>query len=274
VSEIVALVLGRELQARLREGLRARAPVRFISRCREVAPAVASADAAAVILELRDADGLPTAPTIRQLRQAFPGVPVLALCPVAQPSAQDLLAAAQAGVSGLILRDVGDAGSALREALDHADDDCTARRVLAELGDAVATEALPILEFCLTRARYRLTVEDVAAALGMHRKTLLGRLARAGLPAPLALIGWCRLLLAARLMQQRGRALEQIALQLDFPSGASLRNMLARYTGLKANAVRDGQGFERVLAAFRGAIGSPPARLGGARSTPTGVGSA
>ncbi|MFL5574366.1 MAG: helix-turn-helix domain-containing protein [Gemmatimonadaceae bacterium] len=255
VGDVVALVLARERQARLRDGLRERAPVRFVSRCREVAHAVAEGAVAATVLELRDADGTPTAPTIRQLRAAFPRTPVLALAPGGSAAAgHELVAAVQAGANGIILEGVEDAGVALLDALDHAEDECVARLVMAELWSLLPDEARPVVEFCLTQARRPLAVDEVAAALGMCRRTLGRRLRRAGLPSPLAVIGWCRLLVAARVMEERGRTLEQVALRLQFPGAASLRNMLARYTALRPREVRENGGLRCVLFAFRRVI--------------------
>jgi AraC-like DNA-binding protein len=251
---VVAVVLAREQQARLAAALRARAVVRFVGRWREVLPALAAGRAAAVILEPRDADGAPAAPTVAQLRRAFPYTPVLVLCPLTPAAAPDILAAAKAGASGLIVRDAGDAGAALAAALDAASGECAARLALDELGALVPSDVRPILEFCLTHAERRLTVDDVANALGMHRKTLAARLARAGMPTPLALIGWCRLLAAARAMEEGGRTLEQVALRLEFPGAAALRNMLARYTRLTPREVRAPGGLRAVVAAFRQAL--------------------
>lgn len=265
-SDVVALVLARERRARLSAGLRERALVRFVTRCREVAPAVGVGPVAATLLELRDADGTPTAPTIRHLRTDYPRTPVLALAPREAVTGHELLAAVQAGANGIILEDVEDAGVALLDALDHAGDECVARLVTAELGPLLTDEARPVLEFCLTQARYPLTVDEVAAALGMCRRTLGRRLARAGLPSPLGIIGWCRLLVAARAMEEGGRTLEQVALRLQFAGAASLRNMLARYTGLRPREVRENGGLRCVLSAFRqaiaaaGAIAFAPAR--------------
>ena len=253
-SDVVALVLARERQARLRTGLRERALVRFVARCREVVPAVAAGFVAASLLELRDADGAPTAPTIRHLRTEYPRTPVLALAPRGAVAGHDLVAVVQAGANGIILEGVEDEGVALLAALEQADDECVARLVMAEVGPLLSDEARPVVEYCLTQARRPMTVDDAAAALGMCRRTLGRRLARAGLPSPLAVIGWCRLLVAARAMEEGGRTLEQVALRLEFPGAASLRNMLSRYTGLRPREVREGGGLRRVLLAFREAV--------------------
>ena len=65
-----------------------------------------------------------------------------------------------------------------------------------------------------------------------------------------AMIAWCRLITAARLLEDPGRTVEQVALLLDFPSGASLRNMLKRYTGLAPGEVRENGGMRCVIHAF------------------------
>ena len=253
-GEVVALVLASDRQARLRAGLRQRSAVRFVARCREVAPAVAEGPAAAALLELRDADGTPTPPTIRQLRGSFPRMPVIAMAPPGSLSGHELVAAVQAGANGLILQGVEDAGVALLDAIDHADDECTTRVVMAELGPTLPAAARPVVEYALSQARGPVTVDEVADALGMTRRTLARRLARTGLPSPLAVIGWCRLLLAARAMEDGGRTLEQIAHQLDFPGAAALRNMLVRYTALRPREVRENGGLRCVLFALRRAI--------------------
>ena len=68
---------------------------------------------------------------------------------------------------------------------------------------------------------------------------------------------------AARLLDDPGRTIEQVALKLDFPSGAALRNMFKRYTGLRTTEVRENGGvrclvhtFKRELAAV--SAGKPP----------------
>jgi AraC-like DNA-binding protein len=87
--------------------------------------------------------------------------------------------------------------------------------------------------------------------MGVHRKTLVDRLKAAHLPSPRAMIGWCRLLMAARLLDDPGRTVEQVALKLDFPSGAALRNMFKRYTGLRTTEVRENGGVRCLLHAFK-----------------------
>lgn len=248
---VAGIVRGREAQARFREALRGRADFVAVATCRELRALVTTRSVAAAIVEPRDADGLLTAPTVRWLREGFPHMPVIAYCTVAQIAAADLLALAQADVSALVVQGIDDAGALLESALEDAGDRALARRAWASVRDDVPAAARPVVELCLASARQAPTVADVARALGVHRKTLGDRLARAGLPTPQAILGWCRLLLAARLMEDPHRPLERIALDLRFPGAASLRNMLRRYTGLSPREVRERGGFELVLASFQ-----------------------
>lgn len=255
MPEVVALVFGRDVQARLHEALEERAELCVVFTCHELYEAVATGRISAVVAELRDSNGTLTAETIRRLRHEYPTVPVLAYCVASQPHAADLLAVAQAGVTGLLLRGIDDARPALHSALEAAEDACVARLAFANLAPFVNPQARPIVEYCLAHARHALTVDTVSRALGMHRKTLGARLSHSHLPPPQAVIGWCRLVLAARLMEDVGRPLERIAIELNYPSSAALRNMLARYTGLKIADVRGPNAFSRVLDAFATMVG-------------------
>lgn len=254
--EVAALVMNREGLARLRDGLRSVASLRPVTTCRELVAAVHGGIVGGAVVELRDAEGTPAAPTVRRLREGYPLVPILAYVSMERTDGRDLLEIANAGVSALIVRGMDDEGIALRDALVSAQDDATARRAMAELAAVVPEPARVVVEYCLTHARQAPTVADVARALGMHRKTLCARLVRAGLPSPQGVIGWCRLLHAAHMMEDVSRPLEHIALQLEFSSAASLRNMLHRYTGLRPNEVRQNGGFVCVLHALRRALAS------------------
>jgi transcriptional regulator GlxA family with amidase domain len=99
-------------------------------------------------------------------------------------------------------------------------------------------------------------VADLANALGYHRKTLVNHCTQARVPPPQELMAWCRLTVAAGLLQTTPRTIESVALGLDFPSDTALRNMMKRYTGLRASEVRAAGGMRAVIAAFEAALGS------------------
>jgi AraC-like DNA-binding protein len=249
---MIVAVLLRELAARARihDALRGHAAVRLCENQEELLTLVAEGLAAIVVVDLRDRSGASTLPAVHAIREGFPSVPVIGYVHVGTGASRDIIALARAGVNDLILRGIDDVGSAMRSAITSAQDQSAARDVLAMLEPVVPRSLTPFVAFCLEQARRAITVPEAAAALGVHRKTLVDRLAAAGFPTPSAMIAWCRLITAARLLEDPGRTVEQVALLLDFPSGASLRNMLKRYTGLAPGEVRENGGMRCVIHAF------------------------
>jgi transcriptional regulator GlxA family with amidase domain len=154
-----------------------------------------------------------------------------------------------------VIHGLDDVGIALRGAVTSALRRCTATRAMRELAPHVPAALRPLLRFCLEEAERAPTVEDVARALGVHRKTLVNRLRDASMPGPSALLGWCRLVIAAQLLEDPERPVEQVAYALNFPSAAAFRNMLRRYTGLAPGEVRINGGLNCVLHAFRRSVG-------------------
>jgi transcriptional regulator GlxA family with amidase domain len=238
-------------RARIQDALRGFARVALCEREADLLTMLGNATVSVIVVEPRDRTGTPTIPFVRAMREQFPNVPVVAYCAITPYTSSDVLALARAGVNDLILRDIDDERVALRSALDAAHEHCLAERALEALTPAVPPSVLPFLTFCLQNAARPLTVGEAARALGVHRKTLVDRLTAAGLPSPSAIISWCRLLAASRLLEDAGRPVEQVALLLDFPSGASLRNMLKRYTGLRPAEIRENGGVACALHIMR-----------------------
>ncbi|MGQ0648325.1 MAG: helix-turn-helix domain-containing protein [Gemmatimonadaceae bacterium] len=213
-----------------------------------------------VVLDMRDTLGESTLPAVRRIREDFPSVPVVLYTAISPSISRDMLEFARAGVNDLVLRGVDDVKVTLRASLTSAADHCSARAIAAEVESLVPPNVAAMIRYCLENGRRALTVEDVAAALNVHRKTLVDRLNSAGLPTPSAIIAWCRLLVSARLLEDPGRSVEQVALLLDFPSGTSMRNMVKRYTGLRTGEVRENGGLRCVLHAFKRELSPTPDR--------------
>ena len=246
-----ALVWDSASRARMQDALRGQASVRFCEQQGELVALVENGLATVVVLDMRDREGNSTLDVVRHVRDSFPSIPVVLYCAISPETSRDVLAFARAGVNDLVLRDVDDLRHTMRAALSSAADHCSARGILRELEGVVPANILPMIRFCLENGRRALTVEDLASALNVHRKTLVDRLSNAGFPSPSAVIAWCRLLVSARLLEDSGRSIEQVALLLDFPSGTSMRNMVKRYTGLRPGEIRQNGGVRCVLHAFK-----------------------
>lgn len=258
---VIVAVLVRELgaRARIQDALRGHSAVRNCDEQDELLALVAEGLVGVAVVDLHDRSGAPTLPLVRTIREGYPSVPVVAYCSLTPDSSREILALARAGVNDLILRGVDDGGVALRSVITTALEHCGARHVLEAISPVVPASVLPFIRYALEHARQAVTVADAAAALGVHRKTLVDRLATAGLPTPSAMIAWCRLTLAAQMLEDPARSVEQIALLLDFSSAAALRNMLKRYTGLSPREVRENGGLRCVLHALRQTL-APPSR--------------
>jgi AraC-like DNA-binding protein len=252
---VAALVVNRQARARIRDAIPAATPVEIYERAADLLDAVRSGSVLFVILEPRDAAGTLTDAVARVICEGYPTVPVIAYGAPSPFASRDILALARAGVHELVLRGLDDVGIALRAALASATRRRTADHVMREIGPLLTAPARALVRYFLEHAERAPTVSDVARALGVHRKTLVNRLRSARLPPPSSLLGWCRLFVAARLLEDPMRPVEQVAHELDFPSGAALRNMLRRYTGLRPQDVREVGGIARVLDAFRRSIG-------------------
>jgi AraC-like DNA-binding protein len=260
---VAALVRDPNSRARLTDALRSEAPIRFCARLTEVLAMVEAGLANLVVVDHRDYDGSPTLPSIRRLRDEYPSVPIVVYLPMSAVVSGAVMEYAKAGVSQLVFQGVDDLKASLRSAVHTALDQVSAVALGADLEPLIPPTIVPFLRYCLEHARRDITVEEVAAAMGVHRKTLVDRLKAARLPSPRAMIGWCRLLMAARMLDDPGRTVEQVALKLDFPSGAALRNMFKRYTGLRTTEVRENGGVRCLLHAFKRELaavnaGNPP----------------
>lgn len=217
---------------------------------------------AAVILEARDAAGVPTTSFVAQLCDHLPAVPIIGYCDVAPRGGGDAVALVRAGVHDIVLRGVDDGAIALRDALLGASHCTAANRVMSVLKAIVHPCVLPLLEHCVRFGRRPMTVAAVAQALGVHRKTLVNQCSRAKLPPPAIVLGWCRLFLAAALLERKSYAIERIALELDYPSSTALRNTFRRYVGATATQVRSQGGLEFVLDYFEGRVKAAQSGVG------------
>lgn len=253
---VIGLVHGAAERARIASTLRARAmePV-FVDRIGELTAAVAQARApvAAIIVEVRDADGLPVHEIVGDLHAGGTGTPLVAYCRPGAEHSSDIRALVLAGAHQLLFHGIDDAGIALRHILDAAQRAAVGERAREELMRVVPPKLSAFVSH-VTRYPETEKVAEVANALGYNRKTLVNHCAQAGFLPPHELLCWCRLAVAGELMASSCRTIEAIANQLEFASDTSLRNMMKRYTGLKASEVRERGGARCVVGAMRSVL--------------------
>jgi AraC-like DNA-binding protein len=248
---VAALVTNGVTDACLWNAIRGRANLVTCGRIHELLALLATEHVDLMVVSPWDAAGDRVAPVLRQVRDRLPSVPIAIYCELTADAVREVVPLTKAGADEVIFHAADDHAAALWSRLLVSVSRHAADEALAALHSQLSPAAEPVISYCLTRAEAGISVAEVAEALQVHRKTLVNRMAAAGLPAPACLISWCRLLLAARLLEEPGRAVEQVALKLGFGSGAALRNMLRRYTGLRPSELREHGGMRCLLERFR-----------------------
>jgi AraC-like DNA-binding protein len=216
--------------------------------------AVAKGHPRLLACEPNDARGESTESLVESVSKDYSSVGIVGIVPLSRIDGGALVRLVQAGAHAILLAD--DRLTSL---------DC--RRVLTEAvvksgvsaGQTGIVRAAPrqvrrLLEYGFRYAHEPVTVAMAALSLGVNRKTLFWWCAETGLPAPQQLLGWCRLLAAATLLEDAGRRVDHIALDLDFPSGTALRNLLYRYCGVSPSQLRCGGAVAVIRRQFLAAV--------------------
>lgn len=252
---IGALIFDRERRKRVQQAFQQVGALEFFRSDKLLRAAIHSGSVQVVITELRDPQGRLMADQIRRIHDEFPSIPIIAYTELIRQRTKDALWAAHAGVRDIILREYDDSECMARSIVRMTDANIVAAKVLEAFGAELPMGAREVFDFCFRNAQHGLTVGAVAGHLRASRKTLRNRLVLVDLPPPHKILGWSRLLLAMRLVDQGDQSVEEIAYELNFPSGASLRNMLKRYVGLSPKEVKRRGGFAYMLSAFTHALG-------------------
>lgn len=187
----------------------------------------------------------------RELRVKCPRAALVAYCGSVRDVPASISALAAAGVHQFIFTDANDRGFALRSILSSARQQCAAEAVLSALRPLVPAPIHPLIEAVLSRPAMVCDVRALADALGVHRKTLFNRCAQAEFVGPAELLTWTRLAMVAYLLETTGFTVENIAIEIGYPSPTALRNTMKRYTGVRPMGIRESGGLERVIDRLR-----------------------
>ena len=252
---VAALVLNPAHRLALRRGLEGVAEVHFCERIEGLRALVRRSWVRLVITEPTDKIGRPTAATVAEIRQGFPSLPVIAYCALTAHDTHSLISLVRAGADDVIVRDFDDVGTVARQVIARAAVSRVGEQAFSELSPLVPAAVRPILAYCLENPTAATSVDKLAHALGIARRTLVGRLAAAGMPGPSALLTWFRLLVVAHLLEDPARSVDQVAEATRFRSGTALRVTCKRYTGLRPLDLRRSGGPRHVLDLIRTEMG-------------------
>jgi AraC-like DNA-binding protein len=215
-----------------------RADVRAVSQIADAVHQLDGEMSSCLLLAVPSDEQATQTAALHRLRGAYPHVPAVALF---SPRVSSYRAALQLGASGvteLVTVDPLPAPEDLLSSLSRCHADGIAVRVWRHAALEMPEALVPVLKAAIRLAHEPLTTVRLAAATGMHERSLRKYCESARLPSPQWLIGWARLLIAGYYLDEPGRSVVSVAEMLAFPSTCALRNQLRRYTGLAPSTLR------------------------------------
>lgn len=183
----------------------------------------------------------------------FPTVPTVALLGAEPPSAETLLRIGNAGITRLVDVRVPAGWSQLRRILSAEAMRATDRLALATLREIlapIADETWQFFEALFAASARNDTVQALALRMQVLPSTLMSRFFRAKLPAPKRYLAYARLVRAARLFEDHGHAIADVANTLEFSSPQSFGRHVQTFLGLSAGEFRRSYTAERMLDRF------------------------
>ena len=193
--------------------------------------------------------GRPRIEAVRRLKYRFPRLTVIGYVTFTSDRAQDLFEAGRSGVDALVIADHDDSTRNLLTIVGQAEARSLGAAVRRSL-DAIDPSVREAVLLAVTRAHERISPEQLAGLLALHRRTLGKRLHAAGFPPPQRLITWGRIIVAAHMLEDTHRSANGVAVALDFPSGSAFRNTCQRYLHATPEKIRSRGGAGYALRAL------------------------
>ena len=190
---------------------------------------------------------------VRHLKERLPRLTIIAYVEFTPERAYDLFDAGRQGIDGLVLADQHDSPRSLLALVEQAESRSLGAIVRKSL-EGVESTPRDALLLAVTRAHERLSPEGLARLLALPRRTISGRLSRAGFPSAQRLITWGRLIVAAHMLEDTRRSAERVARALEFPSGGAFRNTCQRYLRATPHEIRARGGAAYVIRTLLGQV--------------------
>jgi AraC-like DNA-binding protein len=244
---VAALVRTESEAQHLRSALRSAATVECCADRRALLGRLRTSTVDCVLLDCDDRAHC-TAALISELREGFPGVPLVGWLTLVEDNAQRLVELIRAGLTEVDFKGPSSrlaCGRILRTALTSS----ALLECKMSIRRCYVGEPARIIcgVFDLVAYTPGARVADVARMFGIPRRTLDARLARLGLPSSGALLNRCRVLYAAALLRDPGRSVNRVSALMGFSSGPGLRNLIRRHIGVRPCDLRDASLAGRLL---------------------------
>lgn len=184
---------------------------------------------------------------VLRLSERFPLTPILVW---GEPDGRELYRLGKAGAADVVLSRDADDRQLLSEILESALDGGLVPEIDERLRGRVSDAARSLVREAAERIPEQLQVPDLARAYRISVSTLERRCERWGLPTPGRLLLWLRVMYGLRWLQEPGRSVESVALQLGYSSGAAFRRSIKATVGGRPTPLRTPHGVDRALELF------------------------
>jgi hypothetical protein len=260
VMKIVAVFLSDETTTRrLALAFRNRCLVRRFDGFERARKKLSIDNILALVVDMRgrvDPTGSAVVDLIAQLHSAWPSLPVVGYVNFSPQRMRDVLAVAHAGATEIILDEFDDLDRIANKIADIGTSSDATTQIEVAIRDFVPAHLREFFRFCIVNARHAVDVDGAVIRMRKSRKTLSNWLALEQLPPPARIIGWTRVLVAARMLEDTTRSTEKVARELHFMSGTALRNMIRRYLDCGPEQLRQRGGFQYALRMFLEELGA------------------
>jgi len=256
-AHVAALLLRKPERAHLERSLKSRASIAFCDRVDSLVQLAEAGALSAVVTELRDIDSESTGPTIAQLRERFPTLPIVIFVSLEASDVHELAHVPELRATAVVIRAYDDLAAEVLAAIRTVPEHPAEVKILETVHRHAPRGLVNLFDFLAHAAVHPITVEQASKGVRVPRRTLGDQLKRANLPPMERLIGWMRLLHAAWKMDGHGRTVDSVANELQFKSGSALRHMVKRYTGRTSSEIWSMGGFSYLLGQFEQSLWDP-----------------
>lgn len=188
---------------------------------------------------------------LREVRAEFPFVALVA-CLRVEPSDAHLLAALQSwGVADVLDLNRENTIAAIAKRLEEVKGVWVQRLLTRAVPRSLSARGRALVELVGNVAAEGGHVPELASALSVYKRTVPRWCAVAGVPEARRIFSWIRLLLAADLLDDHRRSIENIARASGFASAASLKSSTRAFTTLSPSELRERGAFETVATLAR-----------------------
>src|SRR5690606_6017234 len=184
---------------------------------------------------------------VLRLSQRFPLTPILVW---GDPDGRELYRLGKAGAVEVIFsHDAGDR-QLVTELLEPALIDPLVPVIDERLRGRISEAARSLVCEAAARIPEHVQVPDLADTFRISVSTLERRCEHWGLPTPGRLLLWLRVLYGLRWLQEPGRSVESVAVQLGYSSGAAFRRAIKATVGGRPTPLRTTRGIDRAMDLF------------------------